>query len=57
MEENVRVPVPEWSSSWFEQNRFYVDIGLHILLLAAALMPFLVLYLKRRHEVLLQRVH
>lgn len=51
MEENVRVPVPEWSSSWFEQNRFYVDIGLHILLLAAALMPFLVLYLKRRSPV------
>ena len=51
MEKNVRVPVPQWSSSWLEQNRFYVDIGLHVLLLAAALMPFWVLYLKRKSPV------
>jgi len=45
---NIRVPTPAWSNSFLEQNRFLIDIGLHLLLLAIAISPFVVLYVKRK---------
>jgi hypothetical protein len=42
------VPAPAWSNPILEQNRFYIDIGLHLLLLALAISPFVVLYSKRK---------
>ena len=35
--EEVRVPAPAWSNSFLEQNRFFIDIGLHLFLLALAI--------------------
>jgi hypothetical protein len=46
--EEIRVPAPAWSNPILEQNRFYIDIGLHLLLLALAISPFVVLYSKRK---------
>jgi hypothetical protein len=46
--EEIRVPTPAWSNPILEQNRFYIDIGLHLVLLALAISPFLVLYSKRK---------
>jgi hypothetical protein len=46
--EEIRVPTPAWSNPILEQNRFYIDIGLHLLLLALAISPFVVLYSKRK---------
>jgi hypothetical protein len=45
---NIRVPTPAWSNSFLEQNRFLIDIGFHLLLLAIAISPFVVLYVKRK---------
>lgn len=47
----IRIPGPEWQNSFLDQNRFYLDIGLHIVLLAVAISPFVVLYLKRKSRV------
>ena len=49
--EEIRVPTPAWSNPILEQNRFYIDIGLHLLLLALAISPFVVLYSKRKSPV------
>jgi hypothetical protein len=46
--EEIRVPTPAWSNPILEQNRFYIDIGLHLVLLALAISPFVVLYSKRK---------
>ena len=43
-----RVPGPEWQSSFLDANRFYVDIGLHIVLAIFALSPFALLIVRRR---------
>lgn len=43
-----RVPGPEWQSSFLEANRFYIDIGLHIILVIFALSPFALLFVRRR---------
>jgi hypothetical protein len=51
MNPDVRIPVPEWSSSFLERNRFYLDIGLHLILFGVAVSPFVVLYLKRKSPV------
>ena len=49
--EEIRVPTPVWSNPILEQNRFYIDIGLHLFLLAMAISPFVVLYCKRKSPV------
>ncbi len=51
MNQALRIPAPEWQNSFLDQNRFYLDIGLHIVLLALAVSPFVVLYLKRKSPV------
>jgi hypothetical protein len=51
MIEVERIPGPEWSNSVFEQNRFAIDIGLHVILLAIAISPFVLLYWKRKSPV------
>jgi hypothetical protein len=43
-----RVPGPEWQSSFLDTNRFYVDIGLHVILAIFALSPFALLLVRRR---------
>jgi len=51
MNQDVRIPGPEWQNSFLDQNRFYLDIGLHLVLLALAISPFVVLYVKRKSPV------
>jgi hypothetical protein len=46
--EEIRVPAPAWSNSFLEQNRFFIDIGFNLLLLAVAISPFVVLYIRRK---------
>jgi len=48
LKEEIRVPTPAWSNSFLEQNRFWLDIGLHLILLALAISPFVFLYRKRK---------
>ncbi|MEI8213516.1 MAG: DUF1559 domain-containing protein [Planctomycetota bacterium] len=51
MIEVERIPGPEWSNSMLEQNRFVIDIALHIILLVIAVSPFVLLYWKRQSPV------
>jgi hypothetical protein len=51
MNQDVRIPAPEWQNSFLDQNRFYLDIGLHLVLLTLAVSPFVVLYVKRKSPV------
>jgi len=46
--EEIRVPTQAWSNSYLEQNRFLIDIGLHLILLALAISPFVLLYAKKK---------
>ncbi|MFM8488333.1 MAG: hypothetical protein ACKOCH_18520, partial [Bacteroidota bacterium] len=48
IEENVRVPVSGGAEIVSQWDRLALDVGLHIVLLVAALSPLLLLYLKRK---------
>lgn len=48
IEENVRVPVSGGAEIVSQWDRIAFDVGLHIVLLVAALSPLLLLYLKRK---------
>jgi hypothetical protein len=42
------IRIPAWSRSFMDQNRFFIDLGLHLVLLALAISPFVILYIKRK---------
>lgn len=51
MIDQIRIIDPSISESFFERYRIFFDIGLHLLLLFAAISPFVMLYLKRKTPV------
>jgi prepilin-type processing-associated H-X9-DG protein len=51
MNEEIRIIDPTIAESFFERNRLYFDIGLHLVLLMVAVSPFVMLYLKRKTTV------
>jgi hypothetical protein len=51
MRDQIRIIDPSISESFFERYRIFFDIGLHLLLLSAAISPFVMLYLKRMTPV------
>ena len=51
MQEEIRIIDPAIAESFFERFRLYLDIGLHLVLLAAALSPFVILYRNRKTPV------
>lgn len=48
MQPEERIPGPEWETPFVEAYRLPIDIGLHVLLLAVAISPFVYLYRKRK---------
>lgn len=51
MRDQIRIIDPSMSESFFERYRIFFDISLHLLLLSAAISPFVMLYLKRKTPV------
>ena len=51
MNDEIRIIDPSIAESFFERNRLYFDIGLHLVLLMVAVSPFIVLYIKRKTPV------
>jgi len=45
--EEIRVPVSVWSDSFTDLNRLPIELGMHIIFLALAISPLLILYLNR----------